>query len=135
MIARHRRGALVVLAFLFVCTAVRMRAEAPDITGKWTTAFETQVGTMKLAFDFTVKDGKLTGTIAGKNDQLGEFKSEIKNGKVDGDAVTMSETLDIMGMTVTIEYKGKIVSADEIKFTRNVAEFATEEFVAKRVKS
>jgi hypothetical protein len=32
-------------------------------------------------------------------------------------------------------YTGKIVSPDEIKFTRNVAEFATEELVAKRVKS
>jgi hypothetical protein len=110
-------------------------APAPDITGKWTTAFETQVGTMNLTFDFTVKEGKVTGTIVGKNDQIGDLKSEIKNGKVDAEAVSFTEDLDIMGMTISIAYKGKIVSADEIKFARTVGEFATEEFVAKRVKA
>ena len=110
-------------------------APAPDITGKWTTAFETQVGTMNLTFDFTAKEGKVTGTIVGKNDQLGDLKSVIKNGKVEGEAVSFTEDLDIMGMTISVDYKGKIVSADEIKFTRTVGEFATEEFVAKRVKS
>jgi hypothetical protein len=125
--AKTLLGALVVLTLV--------TTYAPDITGKWTTAFETQVGTMNLTFDFTVKEGKLTGTIVGKNDQLGEMKSVISNGKVDGDTVTMTETLSIQGMDIQITYTGKIVSADEIKFTRNVAEFATEEFVAKRVKS
>jgi len=110
-------------------------APAPDITGKWTTAFETQVGTMNLTFDFTVKESKVTGTIVGKNDQIGDLKSEIKNGKVDAEAVSFTEDLDIMGMTISIAYKGKIVSADEIKFARTVGEFATEEFVAKRVKA
>ena len=37
-----------------------------------------------------------------------------------------------MGMDIPVDYTGEIVSADEIKFTRQVGEFATEEFVAKR---
>jgi hypothetical protein len=37
-------------------------------------------------------------------------------------------------MEVRITYTGQVASADEIKFTRQVAEFATEELVAKRVK-
>ena len=37
-------------------------------------------------------------------------------------------------MELKVSYTGKITSADEIKFTRNVGEFATEEIVAKRVK-
>ena len=37
-------------------------------------------------------------------------------------------------MEIKVTYTGTIVSADEIKFTRNVADFATEELVAKRVK-
>lgn len=135
MVVRHIRYALLLVAIALVGSVRTGAAAAPDITGKWTTAFETQVGTMNLAFDFTLKEGKLTGTIAGKNEQIGETKSQIADGKVDGDVVTMKESLDIMGMTITIDYKGKIVSADEIKFTRNVGEFATEEFVAKRVKS
>jgi hypothetical protein len=35
---------------------------------------------------------------------------------------------------IKITYTGTIVSDDEIKFTRNVADFATEELVAKRAK-
>jgi hypothetical protein len=37
-------------------------------------------------------------------------------------------------MDLPVSYVGQIVSADEIKFTRNVGEFATEELVAKRAK-
>ena len=38
------------------------------------------------------------------------------------------------GNEIQITYTGRITSDDEIKFTRQVAEFATEEIVAKRVK-
>ena len=44
------------------------------------------------------------------------------------------EMLKFQGNDIRIEYTGKIVSADEIKFTRKVADFATEELVAKRSK-
>ena len=43
------------------------------------------------------------------------------------------ETLDFQGNTVPISYTGKM-AGDEIQFTRKVGDFATEEFVAKRVK-
>ncbi len=53
---------------------------------------------------------------------------------MDGDTVTFVETFNFQGNEIRITYAGKITSEDEIKFTRNVAEFATEELVAKRVK-
>jgi hypothetical protein len=37
-------------------------------------------------------------------------------------------------MPLRIVYSGQMTSADEIKFTRNVAGIANENFVAKRVK-
>jgi len=40
---------------------------------------------------------------------------------------------DFQGMPIRIVYKGKI-SGDEIKLSRNVADIATEEAVAKRAK-
>jgi len=43
------------------------------------------------------------------------------------------ETLNFDGQPLRITYKGKI-AGDEIKFTRNVADMATEELVAKRSK-
>ena len=53
---------------------------------------------------------------------------------MDGDTVKFVENLDFQGMPLRIEYTGKVVSADEIKFTRKVADVATEELVAKRAK-
>lgn len=104
-------------------------ASAADITGKWTATFDTQIGVQNYTYDFTVKDGKLTGRAKSENGD-----TEIIDGKVDGDKVTFVENLNFQGMEVRIAYTGKIVSADEIKFTRNVADFATEELVAKRAK-
>jgi hypothetical protein len=106
-------------------------AKAVDITGQWTATFDTQVGSQSYTYDFTVKDGKLTGKMKGS---LADASSDVQDGKVDGDKVTFSETLSFQGMEIKITYTGKITSADEITFTRHVAEFATEELVAKRVK-
>ena len=44
------------------------------------------------------------------------------------------EIFKFEGNEIQITYTGQIASDDEIKFTRQVAEFATEELVAKRVK-
>ena len=60
--------------------------------------------------------------------------SEILQGKVEGDKVSFVEIFKFQGQEVRITYTGQVTSNDEIKFTRQVAEIATEEIVAKRVK-
>jgi enterochelin esterase-like enzyme len=55
---------------------------------------------------------------------------ELKEGKIDGDTVSFVETLSYQGNDITVTYKGK-VSGNEIKFTRQVGEFASEEATAK----
>jgi hypothetical protein len=60
--------------------------------------------------------------------------SDVIDGKIDGDKVSFVEIFKIEDMDVRITYSGQITSADEIKFTRQVGNFATEQFVAKRVK-
>jgi hypothetical protein len=102
---------------------------AADITGKWTASFDTQIGQQNYTYEFVVKDGVLTGKA--KSD-IGE--SALQNGKVDGDTVTFVENLKFQDMDIRIEYSGKITSADEIKFTRKVGDFATEQLIAKRAK-
>ena len=102
---------------------------AVDVTGKWTADFDTQIGVQKYTYTFQVKGSELTGTAAS---ELGT--TVIKNGKVDGDTVSFMEPLDFMGMLLEISYTGKIVSEDQIDFTRQVADVATEKLVAKRVK-
>jgi len=119
--------ALVLVAFVFA-SAPTLRAAA-DITGKWTATFDTQIGVQNYTYEFAVKEGKLTGKATSTNGE-----STLQEGKVDGDTVTFVENLSFQGMEIRITYTGKVVSNDEIKFTRNVADFATEELVAKRAK-
>jgi hypothetical protein len=59
--------------------------------------------------------------------------TEIKEGAIEGDNISFVENIDFNGNAIRIEYAGKI-SGDEIKFTRKVGDFATEDFVAKREK-
>ena len=58
----------------------------------------------------------------------------VQQGKVEGNKVSFVEIFKFDGNDIHITYTGQITSDDEIKFTRQVAEFATEELVAKRVK-
>jgi hypothetical protein len=122
------RRCAIALTALMVCSLVQVSAAA-DITGKWTASFDTQIGEQKYTYDFQLKGSQLTGTAASENGT-----SEIKNGKVDGETVTFVEILNFQGMVLEISYTGTIVSADQIDFTRKVADIATEKLVAKRVK-
>ncbi len=116
------------LALLLIGVAWATVHAAVDITGRWTAAFETQIGMQEYTYQFRVKGRTLTGKAASANGE-----TDIQNGRVDGNTVTFLERFPHQGMTITITYMGTIVSADEIKFTRRVGEFATEEFVVTRV--
>ena len=101
---------------------------AADVTGKWTASFETQIGVQNYTYDFKVVGEKLIGTA---KSNLGE--GPLLEGSVKGDDITFVENLDFNGQQVRITYKGKI-SGDEIKFNRQVGDFASEDLVAKRGK-
>jgi hypothetical protein len=116
----------IVMGMLIAGMAVS--ALAADISGQWTATFNTQIGEQHYTYTFKVDGDKLTGTA--KNDN---GTTEITNGTINGDDVSFVENLSMMGNTITITYTGKI-SGDEIKFTRKVGDFGTEELVAKRVK-
>lgn len=105
---------------------------AADVTGRWTTEFDSPVGVQKYTYDLKANGETLTGTAA--FERMGEKGTvELKEGKVQGDKVTFVEMLDFQGNSIRIEYTGTI-AGDEIKFSRKVGDFGTEEFVAKRVK-
>lgn len=122
-----RRHLFVVVLVLLAGSA--KSAMAADISGKWTASFDTQIGVQNYTYEFVVKDGVLAGKAKSENGE-----TALQSGKVDGDTVTFVENLQFQGMDIRIEYKGKVTSADEIKFTRQVADFATEQLVAKRAK-
>jgi hypothetical protein len=125
MKARLWLAALAVLAL----TAAGGHAAATDISGTWTASFDTQIGRQNYTYDFAVKDSTLTGKAKSDNGE-----TALTEGRVEGDTVSFVEMLNFQGMEIRIVYTGKIASADEIKFTRQVADFATEELIATRVK-
>jgi len=99
-----------------------------DVTGKWTSTFDTAIGVQNYTYTFKVDGEKLTGTA---KSQFAE--TAITEGSVKGDAIAFVENLEVEGQPLRIEYKGK-VAGDEVKLTRQVGEFATEEIVLKRAK-
>jgi hypothetical protein len=121
---RLRRAAAVLILVL----GLGLSAYAADISGTWTATFSTQVGEQHYTYTFKVDGEKLTGTAKSDNGE-----SQIQNGVVKGDDVSFVENMNYQGTQLAITYKGK-VSGDEIKFTRDVGGFGTEELVAKRVK-
>ncbi len=109
-------------------TAAIAAAPVADISGTWTTSFDSQVGQQTYTYTFKVAGGALTGH---SKSNIGE--SDL-TGTVDGDKVTFVENLDYQGQKLAITYTGQIISADEIKFKRDVAGQGGEEFTAKRHK-
>lgn len=114
---------------LLTLAVLSLTAFAADITGTWTAEFETQIGIQKYTFTFKQEGNSLTGKA---NSEIGgeKYESKLKDGKVKGDAVSFVEELKFQGNDLEIRYTGK-VSGKEIKFARQVGDFATEQLVAK----
>jgi hypothetical protein len=105
---------------------------AADITGKWTAAFDSQVGPQKYIFEFKVEGTTLTGKAISTIGEATETTA-ITEGKIEGDNIAFVENLKYQGMELRIAYKGK-VAGDEIQLSRMVGEQEGEKFVAKRAK-
>jgi hypothetical protein len=120
-----RRTIFMSIALVFALVA---SALAADITGTWKASFDTQIGVQNYTYTFKVEGSKLTGHAKSEYADV-----DIQDGTIKGDDITFVESFDFQGMPVRIVYSGKI-SGDEIKLSRNVADIATEEAVAKRVK-
>jgi elongation factor P hydroxylase len=104
-------------------------ASAADISGNWKGTAETPNGTVERTFVFKVDGHKLTGEST--SSMFG--KSVIEDGKVDGDDVSFSLTVNIQGTEGKVNYNGK-VEGDTIKFKIEVqAVGQTLEMTVKRV--
>jgi hypothetical protein len=83
-----------------------LAAAAADISGKWKAEFTTPDGTPRVnTFTFKVDGEKLTGTVAGSQDE-----TPIANGVVKGDEISFTADRPFGAFS----YKGK-VSGDQIK--------------------
>src|SRR4051812_16684160 len=96
-----------------------------DVTGTWKADFETQIGVQKYTFTFKQDGAAVTGKAS--VDTNGEKReATFKEGKIENDKLTLVEMLAVQGKDIRVTFTGK-VSADEIKFTRQVGELGSSE--------
>lgn len=96
---------------------------AGSITGKYEAEMKGMGGPgggggqpMKFVFDFKEDGGKLTGTVKGPR-----ATNEIQDGKVEGKTISFTINAKMGPNEMKINYKGDVVSDDEIKFTFSFA--------------
>lgn len=122
-----RKSLMLPLAIL----ALAVAASATDISGTWKGTAQTAAGTTERTFNFKVDGNKLTGDTT--SDMFG--KSTIEDGKIDGDTVTFTLTIEVQGNQGKVNYTGKIKGDDEIDFHVEIPDFDQKvDYVAKRVK-
>lgn len=102
---------------------------AADVTGDWKGTSEGPNGQITRTFSLKADGAKLTG----ETESSFAGKSVIENGKIDGDNLSFTLKLNIQGNAMTVDYKGKVLSKDEMKITAELGG-QTMEFQVKRVK-
>ena len=85
---------------------------AADISGKWKGTAEGPNGAIERTFTFKVDGSKLTGET--ESQMIG--KSDITDGKVDGDNISFTINASFQGNEMKLNYKGKVVG-DQIKLS------------------
>lgn len=117
---------------LLTLAALPLSLLAADVSGTWKAEFDSQIGLQKYTYTLKQEGNVITGKA---DSEIGDQKreSQLKEGKLDGDTISFVEMLNFQDNEIRVTYTGKLATnANEIKFTREVGEFAKEEIVAKR---
>lgn len=118
------------LALIALLIAATLPAQAADLLGTWTAEFDTQIGVQKYTYEFKNTGDHVTGHATYEH-SLGKGTVQLRTIKVEGDKVSFTEPLMIEGNEITISYAGTL-AGDEMKLTRNVGDFASEQITARR---
>lgn len=119
-----------ICSFILLLASLPCLALAADVTGTWKAEFDTQIGRQKYTYSLkqegTQVTGKATSDVGGE-----KHESDLREGKLDGDTLSFVELFSFQGNEIRITYRGDI-AGNEIRFTREVGEFAKEDLIAKR---
>ena len=115
---------------LALLLSVALPAAAAELPGRWTAEFDSPIGVQKYVYEFKKTGDALTGEATFER-SIGNGAVPLQNVKVDGDKVSFDEPLSIEGNNITISYTGTL-SGDELKLTRVVGDFGSEQLTAKR---
>jgi hypothetical protein len=113
----------------FLLGLLALTALAADVTGKWTAQMPGRNGQARqTTFTFKMDGNTLTGTVSGMRGEM-----PISDGKIDGDQISFSQTMEFNGNSFKLLYTGT-VAGDEIKLTRtrDGGEGQPQTFTAKR---
>lgn len=116
-----------VLAMLL---ATALPATAADLSGRWTAEFDSPIGVQKYVYEFQ-KTGDVLSGQATYEHSMGKGTVPLKDLKLDGDRISFEEPFTANGNTIIITYTGTL-AGDELKLTRVVGPYGTEELTAKR---
>ena len=105
-------------------------ASAADLTGRWTSKFDSQIGEQNYVYVFANEGDHLTGT-ASYTHSMGKGDVKLTNIKLDGENVSFTEPLNLGGNEIIITYTGKI-DGDAMSLKRQVGDIATEHITAER---
>jgi hypothetical protein len=121
---------LRLIGTLVFLLATSFPASAAELAGRWAAEFDSPIGVQKYVYVFKKDGGSLAGEATYEH-SMGKGTVALKNVKVDGDKITFEEPLTIDGNTITILYSGTL-SDTELKLSRVVGNFGTEQLTAKR---
>jgi hypothetical protein len=112
---------------LAILVATALSVLAADVSGNWKATAEGPNGAMERTFALKVEGEKLTG------ETVSSFvgKSAIREGTIKGDDIKFKITVKFQDMEMELDYKGKVINKDEIRFTVDL-QGNTIEWVAKR---
>jgi hypothetical protein len=115
------------LLLLMALTA--LAASAADVNGTWKGTADTPNGPIERTFVFKAEGSKLTGEST--SSMFG--KSAIEDGKIEGDNISFTITVNLGGNEEKVHYKGTVAD-DEIKLKAEIPALGqTIEYTVKRV--
>ena len=99
---------MIAAAVLLLSVSVAFGA---DIDGKWTGKYDSGMGeAMNMEYTFKAEGNTLTGTSIGGAEGA---TTPIANGKIDGNKISFSVTVDVMGQEMKFDYTGEL-SGDKL---------------------
>jgi len=106
------RNCLIVFGLILVASM----AFAAPIDGKWVGEIPGMDGNpMKLNYTFKADGAALTGSTTGPDGK----ELVIKDGKIDGDKLSFTVTVDFGGQEMKMEYKG-VLAGDDLTLTMDM---------------
>ena len=91
----------------FIALAALVQAYAADITGKWKSEFDTQIGHLKYTYELKADGEKITGKALRELEGT-KTTIDLVEGKIKGDEVSFVEPIKVQEQEIRIEYKGKL---------------------------